>query len=137
MTESSIGMQNNDPELQGLWRALGISELEADDEHAIAEMRATDANKFRGYWIGSTLLVLIEATASALVNRDASLEKGEFSIGWYGSQISATYVGNSRSERVLCEARWDERGASEATVVLSVTDADEVLTRATISYTKR
>ncbi len=96
-----------------------------------------EINKFREYWAGGLLQFLVEATANNLVNGPATLEKGRLSFGWYGTHVSTLYLGNSRSETVICESRWEVRGEEDAIVVSTVRDGDLVLLSATSSYRRR
>lgn len=137
MAQSVADIWNADPETQGVRDELGLRALEADEEHALCEMHATPVNKFKGYWAGSALQFAVETSGNNLVNGPASLARGALESEWYGTHVSTSYLGNSRSESVTCESRWEVRGERAAVVVSIVRAGDRVLLSATSSYARR
>ena len=138
MTQEIVDWWNNWPEGLSLRERFGMHMLEADGEHTLFEIRATDFNKFRGYFAGGLLLVAVEHAPSVLVQYEEKIAHPESpSLTWLMTQLNTSFLSNTRNDVILCESTWAERGETQCAVNTEIRDGDQVILRATSTHAKR
>jgi uncharacterized protein (TIGR00369 family) len=106
----------------GMVQTLGIRFVDADEEHIVAEMPASDASALpNGFYFGGALLSLADAVAGAVTMYEAVPPEVP-SVSTAMPQLNVNIMRNSQSSLVRCEARWLRRGRNVMFAETRVTD---------------